>query len=269
MKSSHLRYLGLFFVLFFLLGSTLACELPSTTSEPSRPTIIISSPTSGEEFQVGEQVTILSSANDAKGVSRVELYVDGALYASDRSSNPGGDTGVAMIQTWVAEGPGPHTLSVIAVNVDGQPSDPWAVTIRVAGETAPPSASPSAGETPAVVITATFTVMPTETVPPPPPAPTATSLPPTPTLNPEAPLIKYFRANGQDGSYTATPGESVILTWDWERVGAAYLDPGNVPLVCPTMPCNKVVTPAATTTYTLKAINSVATTKLSVTVEIK
>jgi hypothetical protein len=269
MKSSHLRYLGLFFVLFFLLGSTLACELPSTTSAPSRPTIIISSPTSGEEFQVGEQVTILSSANDTKGVSRVELYVDGALYASDRSSNPGGDTGVAMFQTWVAEHPGPHTLSVIAVNVDGQPSDPWAVTIRVTGQAAPPSASPTTGEAPALVVTATFTVMPTETVPPPPPAPTATSLPPTPTLNPEAPLIKYFRANGQDGSYTAAPGERVTLSWDWERVGAAYLDPGNVPLACPTMPCTFIVVPEGTTTYTLRAINPVATTKLSVTVEIK
>ncbi len=269
MKSAHLRYLGLSLVLLLLLGTTLACELPGTTSEPSRPTIFITSPTSGEEFQVGEEVTVLSSANDAKGVSRVELYVDGALYASDRSPNPGGDAEVAMFQTWVAEAPGPHTLSVIAVNVDGQPSDPWAVTVRVAGDTTSPSASPTTEQAPPPVVTATYTVTATETVPPPPPAPTATSLPPTPTLNPDAPLIKYFRANGQDGSYTAAPGESVLLSWDWERVGAAYLDPGNVALACPTMPCTFIVIPEGTTTYTLRAINSVATTKLSVTVEIK
>jgi hypothetical protein len=240
MKSSRLCYLGLFFVLFVLLGTTLACELPGTTSAPSKPTIIITVPASGEEFQVGEEVTVLSSANDAKGVMRVELYVDGKLYATDRSPNPGGDAEVAMFQTWLAEDPGTHTLSVIAVNVDGQQSDAWAVTIRVVGETIAPSASPTTEGVPAPVVTATLTVTPTETVPPPPPPP-----PPAPT------------------------GESVILTWDWERVGAAYLDPGNVPLVCPTMPCNKVVAPLATTTYTLRAINSVATTKLSVTVEIK
>ena len=115
--------------------------------------------------------------------------------------------------------------------------------------------------------TATYTVTATETVPPPPP--TATSPPPTATLNPDAPLIKYFRANGKHDSYTAAPGEKVLLSWEWERVDAGYLDPGNEALVCQDMPCTKVVKPPATTTYTLKAINSSATTKVSVTVKVE
>ena len=114
--------------------------------------------------------------------------------------------------------------------------------------------------------TATYTVTATQTVPPP---PTATLPPPTPTLNPDAPLIKYFRANGQDDSYTAIPGETVVLSWDWERVQAGFLNPGNVALVCTDMPCSKVVQPPATTTYTLRAINSTATTKASVTIKIE
>jgi hypothetical protein len=92
--------------------------------------------------------------------------------------------------------------------------------------------------------------------------------PPTATLNPNAPVIKYFRANGQNQTYNAILNESVILSWEWERVQAGYLDPGNVPLVCPAMPCTFIVKPPATTTYTLRAINSGITTKATVTVKI-
>jgi len=274
MRSSPLRYVGLLFVVLLLAGGVLACEIPGIPggpSQPSTPTVTITAPTSGAEFQVGEVVNVLSSSSDARGITRVELYVDGVLYRTDPSPNPSGNALVSLSHVWIAEGPGTHTLSVIAVNLDGQESAPWAVTIRVVGEAASPSFSPTAEGAPSPVVTATYTVTATQTVPPPPPPPpppTATLPPPTATVNPNAPLIKYFRANGQDDSYTAIPGESVILSWEWERVDAGYLDPGNEGLVCPAMPCTKVVKPPATTTYTLKAINSTATTTKSVTVKI-
>ena len=267
MKSTWLRYLTLLSVVLILLGSTLACEIPGTTSGPSKPTITITAPTAGAEVQVGEEVNILSSASDTNGVMRVELYVDGLLYSTDRSPDQRGGVPVAMFQSWLAEDPGAHTLSVVAFNVDGLGSDPWAVTIRVVGDTPSPSLSPTTEGGPAPVATATYTVTATETVPPPPP--TATLPPPTPTLNPDAPLIKYFRANGKDQSYTAIPGEKVVLSWEWERVGAGYLDPGNVALACPTLPCTFDVIPEGTTTYTLRAVNSTATTKASVTIKIE
>jgi hypothetical protein len=267
MRSSRLCYLGLLFVVLLLVGTTLACEIPGTTSAPSKPTITITAPTSGSEFQAGEQVSLLSSASDAKGVMRVELYVDGLLYSTDSSPDQRGGVPVAVYQFWLAEVPGTHTLSVIAVNVDGQQSDPWVMTVRVVGDTPGPSLSPTTEGGAPPVPTATYTVTATETVPPPPP--TATLPPPTPTLNPDAPLIKYFRANGQDDSYTAVPGEKVVLSWEWERVGAGYLDPGNVALACPAMPCNFDVIPEGTTTYTLRAKNPTATTEKSVTVKVE
>ena len=270
MRSSPLRYLGLMFVVLLLAGGMLACDIGGGGA-PSEPTIMITAPSSGSEFQVGDKISILSSASDAKGVTRVELYVDGVIYRTDPSPTPGGTKELTMYQEWIAEDPGTHTLSVIAVNVDGLESDPWAVTIRVAGDAAVPSSSPTVevgppptpdpGEPPTVTVTATVEAPPpTATVP----APT-----PTPTVNPNAPVIKFFQANGEDETYIAAPGESVILTWNWERVDAGYLDPGNVALACPTMPCSFVVKPPATTTYTLKAINSVATVKESVTVKIE
>jgi hypothetical protein len=263
-------------VVLLLAGGVLACDISGLTGgppQPSTPIVSITVPTSGAEFHVGEVVNIISSSSDARGIARVELYVDGTLYRTDPSPNLTSNALVSITQTWVAERPGTHTLSILAINLDGQQSPPWAVTITVVGEAASPSLSPTTEGAPPAVVTATLTVTATETVPPPPPPPppppTATLPPPTATVNPNAPLIKYFRANGQDDSYTAIPGETVVLSWDWERVQAGYLDPGNVALVCPDMPCTFIVKPPATTTYTLKAINSTATTKASVTVKIE
>jgi hypothetical protein len=268
MNSTRVSYLALVFVVLLLAGGALACDIGGVGGEPVKPTIVMSSPTSGAQFQVGEEVDILSSASDPKGVSRVELYVDGQLNRTDPSPDPTGSTQVSMFQTWIAERPGTHTISVIAVNVDGEESDAWAVTITVVGDEVSPAPSPTLEGV--LTITATATVEPpppadTPTVPP----PTATSPPPTATVDPNAPVIKYFRANGQDESYTAIPGETVVLSWEWEKVDAGYMDPGNVAMVCPAMPCTFIVIPDGTTTYTLKAINSSATTKASVTVEVE
>jgi len=268
MSSTRVSYLALVFVVLLLAGGVLACDIGGVGGEPAKPNIVMTAPTSGAQFQVGEEVDILSSASDPRGVSRVELYVDGQLNRTDPSPDPTGSTEVSMFQTWVAEDPGTHTLSVIAVNVDGEESDSWAVTIRVVGDEVSPAISPTLEG--GLTVTATATVEPpppadTATVPP----PTATSPPPTATVNPNAPVIKYFRANGQDESYTAIPGETVVLSWEWEKVDAGYMDPGNVAMVCPAMPCTFIVIPDGTTTYTLKAINSSATTKASVTVEVK
>ena len=255
MRSSRLRYLGLLFVVLPLMGGLLGCD---AIGGPSKPTIVITAPTNGAEFQVGDEVSVLSSANDAKGVIRVELYVDGVLYRTD----PGGGSGLAMFQTWLAEGPGMHTLSVVAINEDGVGSKPWAVTVRVVDDGLSPSPSPTTDEAPP----------PTATTAVPPPPGTATTPPPTPTQPPgssDAPLINYFRANGAEGSITVDAGTTVTLSWEWERVSEGHLDPGNVGLACPTMPCTRNVSPGSTTTYTLRAINSSGTAEDSVTVEVR
>lgn len=277
MKASPLRHLGLLFIVILLSGSLLACDLSSITdltggsSPPSKPSITMTSPTNGAEFQVGQQVNVLSTASDANGINRVELSVDGMLYRTDPSPNPSPNALVSLSQVWIADVPGTHTLSLVAVSVEGQQSTPWAVTVRVVGEAGVPAVSPTVEGAPPAIPTATYTVTPTQTTAPPPPPPaTATVPPPTPTatLNPNAPIIKYFKANGQTGTYNATLNESVLLSWEWEKVQAGYLDPGNVPLVCPAMPCTFIVKPPATTTYTLRAINQGITTKATVTVKI-
>lgn len=173
MNVPRLRNLALLLVITLLVAGTVACEIGGG---PSKPTIVITAPTSDAEFEEGEEVTVLSSANDAAGIARVELYVDGELYRTDSSPSPEGEESLAMAQTWVAEEPGTHTLSVIAYNVDGADSEPWAVTVRVVEAsgvvaTATPTSSsappPAATNTPAPPAATATTLPPTETVPPP------------------------------------------------------------------------------------------------------
>jgi hypothetical protein len=140
------------------------------------------------------------------------------------------------------------------------------VTVFVAGTPeAEPMTSPAGPppETPMPTATSTSQPLPpTATLAP----PTATSAPPTP--DPEAPRIIYFRANGTEGSITVPPGTMVTLSWEWEQVTAGYLDPGNVAMACPAMPCTFKAAPPATTTYTLRALNATGVVSKTVTVEI-
>ena len=140
MNTTRLRSLALILIVLLLASTMLACD---SGGGPSKPTIgTITAPTSGAEFQVGEVVNVLSSASDPRGVTRVELSVDGGLYRTDSSLGARGEKSLAMAQTWTATDPGMHTLSVIAYNVDGVASDPSAVTIEVVeagGAVTPPT----------------------------------------------------------------------------------------------------------------------------------
>ncbi len=173
MKPQKLAFL---IIVALIVSGALACTIGG---EPAKPTVTITAPTSDAQVELGE-VNVLVSASDAKGIARVELSVDGALYRTDANPDPEGGTSWAVVQTWTATDPGMHTLSVTAYNVDGLLSDPWAVTVEVVEEgvvvptptsgTGPP---PTATDTPA---------------PPPPPGATDTPAPPpepTDTAEPE------------------------------------------------------------------------------------
>ncbi len=156
--------------------------------------------------------------------------------------------------------------------VVGAPGGPHqeSVTVHVSG-----SAEAEPMTSPVGPLLATPVPSATPTSPPPGATqapPTATRVPPTATPPPpassEAPRIAYFHANGQGGSITVNPGTTVTLSWEWERVAEGYLDPGNIALACPAMPCSYQVTPGATTSYMLRAVNPSGTDTKAVTVNI-
>lgn len=184
--------LALVIIVALIVSGALACEIGG---EPAKPTVSITAPTSDAQVELGE-VNVLVSASDAKGIARVELSVDGALYRTDANPDPEGGTAWAVVQTWTATDLGMHTLSVTAYNVDGAASDPWAVTVEVVeeGEVVPTPTSttgppPAATNTPAPPPEATDTVAPepTDTAEP---EPTDTAEPePTDTPEPLPDLI--------------------------------------------------------------------------------
>ena len=225
MSTARLRNLVLLLVITLLLASVLACEFGGG---PAKPTITIAAPTSDTQFEEGDDVTILSSANDAKGVTRVEMYVDGDLYRTDSSPSAEGEKSLAMAQTWVAADPGTHSLSVIAYNVDGAESDPWAVTVEVveAGGVVTPPTPTSPGEPPPA---ATDTPLPppeaTATTPPPPEA-TATEAPPTDTPEPELPDLVLLQLSVNPPNPAA--GASVEVSIDVLNDGDAPSGPYTV-----------------------------------------
>ena len=75
----------------------------------SKPTCVINAPPSGSQFREGDPVAIQSNSKDSAGVTKVELYVDGMIVASDSTPSP--QASFTIIQTWRAT-LGSHTISV-------------------------------------------------------------------------------------------------------------------------------------------------------------
>lgn len=122
-----LQKLALVMVVALILTGIPACNI----GRAAKPTVTVTWPPNGTRVQVGEDVNVVLTARDAKGVVRVELSVDGSLYRTDASPSPQGERSLKMVQTWKATDPGIYTLTVTAYNVDSAASDPWDIMIEV------------------------------------------------------------------------------------------------------------------------------------------
>jgi hypothetical protein len=142
------------------------------------PAVVINSPPSGSQVQVGQEVIVQATATDSKGVTQVELLVNGVLYNSDVSPNPQGQSPFISRQSWRAPAAGTYTLVVKAYNAGGGSSQPAAITVNVTGAITPgePTATPTVTSTPAPgTPTVTWTPV-TPGVPTPTPTPTGCTL---------------------------------------------------------------------------------------------
>jgi hypothetical protein len=137
----HRRFLSLkkWLTLFLLLGCVGCIPQPSEA-----PTIRLESPESGLEVVQGERVLVQSLAQDDNGVIKIELWVDGRLYETNRPKQTGEQPGSDAIQIWEASTLGSHTLEVRAHDADGQVSDPASVVVQVV----PPRPTPTGAPTP-------------------------------------------------------------------------------------------------------------------------
>ena len=117
------------------------------------PTVIISSPVNGSEFDVGQKVVVQATATDATGVVRLELWVGGQKVAEAVSPAPKGQSPFTAVLEWTPQVEGSYSLSVRAFNTNGGESAPTTINLNVVGSVlAPrPTATPTPTETPAVV----------------------------------------------------------------------------------------------------------------------
>src|SRR4029077_4720294 len=109
----------------------IACN--SFGGQTSKPTVIIASPPSGSVYSEGEEVFVQSTATDPAGVTQISLLVDGALIRQDPSPVTQGQAQFSVIQSWVADGIGQHTVTVQATNAQGATSES-AVLLNVKAE---------------------------------------------------------------------------------------------------------------------------------------
>ncbi|HJX38587.1 MAG TPA: Ig-like domain-containing protein, partial [Anaerolineae bacterium] len=79
---------ALVLALVLVLGATGCCSLLEGTpaeAEEAGPTILIDSPSQGDEVTVGEEVQVFATGQDANKIARMELWVDGSLVQSQAS----------------------------------------------------------------------------------------------------------------------------------------------------------------------------------------
>jgi hypothetical protein len=207
--------LTLFIISLIILS--LACSVSVTGDEA--PVVVISLPVEGETVSVGQLVNVVSTSTSDVGLDRVELLVNGLVFATDNLS--GAPTNHSSNFTWVPTAEGAVVLGVIGYDTEGNPSEVALRTVQVtaggAGDApqpptdAPPEATTQAATEQTVMCTppacganeayycpgscpggcgitcATFT--PTN---PPPDTPTFTSPPPTKTFTPSPTNTSMF-----------------------------------------------------------------------------
>lgn len=181
MYSTKLARLCLILIVPLLLSGILACDFGGGAGT-AKPRVTCSSPVSGIELEVGQQVEIVCLAEDPEGIVSVELAVDGVLYTVQESPNAQGESQWKFVENWAAKvDTGVHTLTVTAYNVDQVASDPTTISVTVVAGASPEATGAVTLPTNTPVSSGTGTTVP-------PPGPTETGPATVPTATTEAPV---------------------------------------------------------------------------------
>jgi hypothetical protein len=105
----------------------------TTPLGPSTPVVTIVSPQDEAEFPVGQQILVSVNATDTKGVTRVQLVVNGSIVKSVNSPNP--QTTYPAVLDYTPRAAGNVTLQVTAFNVEGNASNPAELALTIVTRT--------------------------------------------------------------------------------------------------------------------------------------
>ena len=229
-------------IIALLAGITVACLVLLGILLLGRgkgvPTVIIQSPPDGAQVVAGNEVILQATASSASDITLLELSVDGSLVATASSPDPDGRSTLTVNKRWTFIEAGGHVVSAVAYTAEGKTSKTESVEIE--------AVHAGGGVLPGATASST-------------PATEATS---TPTAEPGAPRIEYFRANPQ----ATHAGDCTMLEWG-KVAGAteARIDPdlGGVGT-----PGSSEVCPNQTTTYILTAKGPGGATTAATTVRV-
>ncbi len=113
-----------------------ACNLtqpaPTLIPTPDLPQVVILDPPNNRQVIEGVDFPIdILARDEAAGVARLELYVDGELINSATPFYNITEPLFRVEMNWRARGVGLHVIEAIAYRQDGTPSDPALITIEV------------------------------------------------------------------------------------------------------------------------------------------
>ena len=102
-----------------ILGSQLAYMLHRQNRLQSRPVVLILSPVNHEQIETGTGVIIDATARSIRGITRMELWVDDQLFASQAAGAEGAQSPFVLNEIWLATASGPHVIQVRAISSNG------------------------------------------------------------------------------------------------------------------------------------------------------
>lgn len=89
------------------------------TEVEARTLVLFHAPLTGDEFEVGQVMTIHATARDEHNITRLELWIDGELVQVETSRVPGGMSPFPLLANWEPPTAGSHTLAIRAFNSQG------------------------------------------------------------------------------------------------------------------------------------------------------
>ncbi len=190
-----LAVLGLILAVFIVilgLGALWYFNQSAAVSQAS--TVTFLTPANGAQAELNVPLIVQATAADPRGVTRLELWADGALVSQQTSPSPQGASPLLLNFTYTPTTPGSHALELRAFNTTNQQSAVGFITINtVAGSVTPTAEIATATSTP----------------PPPTVSPTATApaiilftptLPPTAAPQPGLQAVSDVNVRGGPGT---------------------------------------------------------------------
>jgi LysM repeat protein len=122
-KTKYSRWVGGIWILVLLgvcaLGGELAYLLQRQIRINSRPLVLIHNPVNHEQIKLGDGISIHATARSKRGVTRMELWINDRLFATQPAGKEGVRSPFILNKLWQPTTSGPQVVQVRAISANG------------------------------------------------------------------------------------------------------------------------------------------------------